>query len=149
DLARVARARLIVRVGLDFDLWFDRLLTQATSGVRRAEPGYVDASFGVATLDVRGVGVGGGHAHPNGNPHYWLDPKNAEIITANLAVALSHVDPDGTTAYEANRARFLARLEEKLAQWQTQLGSLHGRPMVAYHNSFAYFARRFRLDFIG
>src|SRR5436190_12251261 len=27
DLARVARARLIVRVGLDFDLWFDRLLT--------------------------------------------------------------------------------------------------------------------------
>src|SRR5262249_41477132 len=106
DLARVARARLIVRVGLDFDLWFDRLLTQAAPGARRGEPGYVDASFGIATLDVRGVGVGGGHAHPNGNPHYWLDPKNAEIITANMAVALSHIDPEGTTTFEANRARF-------------------------------------------
>ena len=46
----------------------------------RGGPGYVDASFGVAALEVRGVslGAGDGHAHGSGNPHYWLDPKNAE-----------------------------------------------------------------------
>src|SRR5712671_3463827 len=107
DIARVTKARLIVRVGLDFDLWFDRLLAQA--GAHRGE-NYVDASFGIATLDVRGVSVGGGHAHPHGNPHYWLDPRNAETITANIAIALSRADPEGTATYESNRIQFLARL---------------------------------------
>jgi ABC-type Zn uptake system ZnuABC Zn-binding protein ZnuA len=151
DLARVAKARVVVRVGLDFDLWFDRLLAQAAPGARRGEAGYVDASFAIATLDVRGVSVGpgDGHAHGNGNPHYWLDPRNAEIVTANILVALARVDPDGAPAYEANRTAFLARLDHKLKQWEGQLSSFQGVPLVAYHNSFAYFARRFRLDFVG
>jgi ABC-type Zn uptake system ZnuABC Zn-binding protein ZnuA len=152
DLARVAKARVFVRVGLDFDLWFDRLLAQAAApGARRGEAGYVDASFAIATLDVRGVSVGpgDGHAHGNGNPHYWLDPRNAEIVTANILAALARVDPDGAPTYEANRAAFLARLDSKLKQWEAQLGSFQRVPLVAYHNSFAYFARRFRLDFLG
>jgi zinc/manganese transport system substrate-binding protein/zinc transport system substrate-binding protein len=151
DLARVAKARVVVRVGLDFDLWFDRLIAQAGAGTRRGEAGYVDASFAIATLDVRGVSVGpgDGHGHGNGNPHYWLDPRNAEIITASIVVALARIDPDGAPVYEANRTAFLARLDGKLTQWEAQLAHLKGVPLVAYHNSFAYFARRFRLDFIG
>jgi ABC-type Zn uptake system ZnuABC Zn-binding protein ZnuA len=151
DFARVSKARVVVRVGLDFDLWFDRLLAQAGAGARRGEPGYVDASFAIATLDVRGVSVGpgDGHAHGSGNPHYWLDPKNAEIITANVLAGLARVDPVNAPAYEANRLAFLARLEGKLKQWEAKLAPLHGVPLVAYHNSFAYFARRFRLDFVG
>jgi ABC-type Zn uptake system ZnuABC Zn-binding protein ZnuA len=149
DFARVAGARVVVRVGLDFDLWFDRLLAQA--GVRRDAPGYVDASFAIATLDVRGVSVGpgDGHGHGSGNPHYWLDPKNAEIITANIFAALAGVDPAGAAVYEANRAAFLARLAAKLKEWEAKSAALHGIPLIAYHNSFAYFARRFRLDFVG
>ena len=95
------------------------------------------------------VGPGDGHAHGSGNPHYWLDPKNAEIITANVLAGLARVDPANTPTYEANRLAFLARLEGKLKQWEAKLAPLHGVPLVAYHNSFAYFARRFRLDFVG
>jgi ABC-type Zn uptake system ZnuABC Zn-binding protein ZnuA len=151
DFSRVHKARVVVRVGLDFDLWFDRLLAQAGAGARRGEAGYVDASFAVSTLDVRGVSVGpgDGHAHGSGNPHYWLDPKNAEIITANILAGLSRVDPANAASYEANRLAFLARLATKLGQWEEKLAALNGVPLVAYHNSFAYFARRFRLDFAG
>ncbi|MGE5164836.1 MAG: metal ABC transporter solute-binding protein, Zn/Mn family [Sphingobacteriales bacterium] len=39
------------------------------------------------------VGPGDGHAHGSGNPHYWLDPKNAETITANVLEALARIDP--------------------------------------------------------
>src|SRR6476660_9057116 len=56
DFARVKNARLLVRVGLDFDLWFDRLMAQAS--VPRGASGYLDASFGIATLEVRGMSVG-------------------------------------------------------------------------------------------
>jgi ABC-type Zn uptake system ZnuABC Zn-binding protein ZnuA len=151
DLSRLKGTRLVVRVGLDFDLWFDRLLAQAGGLVQRGGPGYVDASYAIAPLEVRGVtvGPGDGHAHGSGNPHYWLDPKNAEIVTGNILEALARVDPDNGPAYEANRIAFLARLNGKLKEWETKAAPLHGVPLVAYHNSWAYFARRFRLDFVG
>ena len=150
DVLRLKNARLVVRVGLDYDLWFDRLLqASATSDIKRGGPGYVDASFGIAPLEVRGVtiGPGDGHAHGSGNPHYWLDPKNAEFITANILEGLTRIDPANTKRYEANRQAFLASLSAKLTEWEARLAPLRSVPLIAYHNSWPYFARRFRLDF--
>jgi len=152
DFLRLKNARLLVRVGLDYDLWVDRPLAQAgRAEIRRGGPAYVDASFGIAVLELRGMSVGpsDGHAHGSGNPHYWLDPKNAEIITGTLLEALARIDPANAAAYETNRQVFLARLNAKLAEWETKLAPLQGMPIVAYHNSWPYFARRFRLDFVG
>ena len=59
---------MVVRVGLEFDLWFDRLLTQASliepsvGALRRGAPGHVDASYAIAVLEVRGASVGPGDA---------------------------------------------------------------------------------------
>jgi len=152
DVLRLKQARMLVRVGLDYDLWADRLLAQAGNRtIGRSGPGYVDASYGIAALELRGmsVGPGDGHAHGSGNPHYWLDPKNAEVITATILEALTRIDPANAAVYESNRAAFLARLSAKLAEWEARLAPLKGMPIVAYHNSWPYFARRFRLDFVG
>jgi zinc/manganese transport system substrate-binding protein/zinc transport system substrate-binding protein len=143
---------LLVRVGLDYDLWADRLLAQAGKPeISRGGPGYVDASFAIAVLELRGmsVGPGDGHAHGSGNPHYWLDPKNAEIVTGSILEALARIDPENAAHYEANRLAFLVRLQTKLAEWESRLAPLRTMPIVAFHNSWPYFARRFRLDFIG
>src|SRR5262245_13439288 len=151
DMVRLKNARMLVRVGLDYDLWIDRLLTQAANiEINRGGPAYVDASIGIATLEVRGmsVGPGDGHAHGSGNPHYWLDPKNAEMITGSIAEALVGIDPANAAHYAANRLAFLARLQAKLGEWEAKLAPLRGMPLVAYHNSWPYFARRFRLDFV-
>ena len=152
DVLRLKHAHLFVRVGLDYDLWIDRLLAQAgRPEISRGGPHYVDASFAIAVLELRGMSVGpsDGHAHGSGNPHYWLDPKNAEIITANILEALARIDPANAATYEANRRAFLARLNTKLAEWEAKLDPLKAMPIVAYHNSWPYFARRFRLDFVG
>ena len=152
DGLRLKQARLLVRVGLDCDLWVDRLLAQVgRPEISRGGAAYVDASLAVAVLELRGmsVGPGDGHAHGSGNPHYWLDPKNAETITANILEALARIDPANAATYEANRQAFLARLNTKLGEWEAKLSSLRSIPIVAYHNSWPYFARRFRLDFLG
>jgi ABC-type Zn uptake system ZnuABC Zn-binding protein ZnuA len=152
DMLRLKQARLLVRVGLDYDLWLDRLLAQAgRPEISRGGPAYVDASFAIAVLELRGmsVGPGDGHAHGSGNPHYWLDPKNAETITANIVEALARIDPANAKTYEVNRQAFLTRLNAKLTEWESKLGALKAMPIVAYHNSWPYFARRFRLDVIG
>jgi ABC-type Zn uptake system ZnuABC Zn-binding protein ZnuA len=151
DALRLKSARLFVRVGLDYDLWADRLLAQAgRPEIARGGPFYVDASRGIAVLELRGmsVGPGDGHAHGSGNPHYWLDPENAEIMTATLLEALARIDPEHGADYETQRTAFVARLREKLGTWQAALAPLKGVPIVAYHNSWPYFARRFRLDLL-
>ena len=152
DVLRLKNARMLVRVGLDYDLWLDRLLAQpGRREIGRGGPGYVDASFAIAVLELRGmsVGPGDGHAHGSGNPHYWLDPKNAEIVTGTILEALARIDPANAAHYEANRLAFLSRLQSKLAEWQEKLAPLKAMPIVAYHNSWPYFARRFHLDFVG
>ena len=152
DLARLKDARLVVRVGLDYDLWFDRLVKQANRPeLQRGGPGYVDASYGIALLEVRGAAVGdqGGHAHGSGNPHYWLDPANAQIVTGFLLEAMARLDPSNAKYYEARRIAFLDRLKEKLAAWEGALKGVQGQPILAYHNSWAYLARRFRLNIAG
>jgi ABC-type Zn uptake system ZnuABC Zn-binding protein ZnuA len=152
DLNRLKDARLVLRVGVDYDLWLDRLVQQSGNrAIARGGPGYVDCSFGIALLDVRGVQVGpaGGHAHGSGNPHYWLDPVNAEMMTAVILEALVRNDAPNAKYYETQRARFLERLAERVRQWEKTLAVVHGKPLLAYHNTWAYFARRFRLNFVG
>jgi ABC-type Zn uptake system ZnuABC Zn-binding protein ZnuA len=143
DLARIREARAVLRVGVDYDLWLERLVRQA--------PGVavIDASTDVALLDVRagGVGPGDGHAHGRGNPHYWLDPANAEAITGTILEALAALDPPNAKRFEANRLAFLARLGAKMAQWSTQLRGTGA--LIAHHDTWPYFARRFRLRFVG
>jgi ABC-type Zn uptake system ZnuABC Zn-binding protein ZnuA len=152
DVLRVKAARLVVRVGLDYDLWLDALTARAAQPeIGRGGPAHVDASFGIAVLELVGMSVGpsDGHAHGSGNPHYWLDPRNAQIITANILEGLSRIDPANAMSYEANRASFLARLETKVGDWDRRLSALRAIPIIAYHNSWPYFARHFRLDIAG
>lgn len=151
DVQRLKAAKLVLRVGADYDLWFDRLLKQSgNSAIQRGGPGYVDGSFGIALLEVHGGQVGAqGHAHGSGNPHYWLDPRNGELITGHILEALVRVDPANAKFYDANRRAFLARLDEKIREWEQKLAPLRGKPLLAYHNNWAYFARRFRLNLAG
>jgi ABC-type Zn uptake system ZnuABC Zn-binding protein ZnuA len=143
DLEKLRTAQVVVRVGLDYDLWLDRTL-------REIRPlAVIDASTDVALLDVRGggIGPGDGHAHGRGNPHYWLDPLNAGMITATLLEAFARVDPANAKLYEANRLCFLARLEKLVPEWSRALRS--SGTLIAYHDTWPYFARRFRLHIVG
>jgi len=150
DLERIRHADAVVRVGVDYDLWLDRLLAQAqNAALARGAPGYIDASQAIALLDVRGASVGPGHPHGSGNPHYWLDPANAEIITGTLLEALARLDPAGAKHYESRRLEFLDRLAARQREWGRTMAPFQGKPLIAYHNSWAYLARRFRLNVAG
>jgi ABC-type Zn uptake system ZnuABC Zn-binding protein ZnuA len=151
DLLLIRRAHLVVRVGLDYDLWLDALLSNSGNpALRKGGQAYVDASQGVMLLDVRPGGLGGtGHSHGAGNPHYWLDPQNAELITAHILLALADLSPAEAGRFEARRTSFLARLAKRQSDWQRRLRPLAGQALIAYHNSWPYLARRFHINFVG
>jgi ABC-type Zn uptake system ZnuABC Zn-binding protein ZnuA len=152
DLGRLRRADLVVRVGLGYDYWLDALVKQTgqTRLIRGGE-GYLDASVGIPLLEIRGQSVvnEGGHAHGVANPHYWLDPDNAILVTAAIAEALVRIVPGQRETILANRGAFLAQLETRRERWVGTLAPFAGTKLIAYHNSWPYFARRFRLDVIA
>jgi ABC-type Zn uptake system ZnuABC Zn-binding protein ZnuA len=151
DLEKIRTAQLLVRVGLGYDYWLDKLIRQAGDArLMRGGEAYVDASLGIPLLEVSGQSVvnESGHAHGVANPHYWLDPENAKIVSAGVAEGLARVLPNERARIVANRERFLAELDARLARWTAQLAPVAGVKLVAYHNSWPYFARRFRLDVI-
>ncbi len=151
DLDKVRHADILVRVGLGYDYWLDRLIGQiADRRLMRGGEAYVDASAGIPLLEIRGQSVvnEGGHAHGVANPHYWLDPENAAIVTAGIAEALARRMPAEAARILANRERFLGELNARLQRWSAQLAAFTGVKLIAYHNSWPYFARRFRLDIV-
>ncbi len=152
DAEKVRGAGLIVRVGLGYDHWLDTLLFQTgDSRLMRGGEAHVDASIGIPLLEVQSQDVqnNGGHSHGAANPHYWLDPQNAVIVTGGIAEALIRLAPQERERIIQNRARFLKTLDENMKRWNGLLAPFAGVKVIAYHNSWPYFARRFRLDIVG
>jgi ABC-type Zn uptake system ZnuABC Zn-binding protein ZnuA len=152
DLAKIRRADLLVRVGLGYDYWLDALVGQTSEKrLMRGGGANLDASEGIPLLEIRGQSVvnEGGHAHGVANPHYWLDPENAILVTAGIAEALARLAPGQRERIFANRDGFLSRLEMRRARWSRTLAPFAGAKLIAYHNSWPYFARRFRFDVVA
>jgi ABC-type Zn uptake system ZnuABC Zn-binding protein ZnuA len=149
DLGKLRQADLLVRVGLGYDYWLDAVVNRiGDKRLMRGGERYLDASLGIPLLEIRGQSVvnEGGHAHGVANPHYWLDPENAIVVTAGIAEALVRIAPGQRERILANRERFLSELETRRQRWGEILAPFAGAKLIAYHNSWPYFARRFRLD---
>lgn len=148
DVSRIARADLVIRVGMDLDMWMDALLNAAgNTRVRKGGPGYVDASVGISKLEVPRQQVSGasGDIHVYGNPHYFYDPENARIIARSVLQGLSRVSPGGKSDFEDNYTRFARTIDRKMDEWRRELAPFKGRPVVTYHQSATYFLQRFGL----
>jgi ABC-type Zn uptake system ZnuABC Zn-binding protein ZnuA len=147
QVALLKSAALLVRVGLDHEPWLPRAVAAAATAPRD-----VDVSRAVVVLDPDTPRLSADarpHLHAYGNPHYWLDPENARPITARILEALVTARPDDRAVFEANRARFLARLDAGLARWRARLAPFAGARLVVVHDTWPYFARRFGLAIAG
>ena len=148
-ILQASRADALVFVGLDLEIaWLPNVLVGSRNArIQRGGAGHVDASRGIRLQEVPTGRITRelGDLHAYGNPHYWLDPANAPVITANIQEGLAAVDPRRAEAYAERRRAFLARLDGKLAEWKTRAAPLSGLHVVAYHNSWPYFARAFGL----
>src|SRR5262249_26049304 len=96
DLGKLRRADIVVRVGLGYDGWLDKLLFETGNAqVMRGAAGYVDGSVGIPLLDVRSQSIANdsGHAHAAANPHYWLEPQNPGLVSGGGYHAANHPRP--------------------------------------------------------
>jgi ABC-type Zn uptake system ZnuABC Zn-binding protein ZnuA len=150
DLALLANAALVLRIGLGFDHWLDKLLERRERGPG-GKPGLVvDASADIPLLEVVGRNpfAQDNHGHGIANPHYWLDPANAVTMTATIGEAIARVSPQAGESAMENRRQFVEQLHRRMAAWAQALAPFRGTALVSYHNSWPYFARRFHLNVV-
>jgi zinc/manganese transport system substrate-binding protein len=124
DVLKVKRAELFVHAGLDLELWRGPLLEAAgNTKLFPGQPGELDLSRGITLLEVptRPVSLAEGDIHLYGNPHYWLDPENAEKMAQAICDKLCELDPEYQDAYHRNLREFLAQLDQKIGEWRRRL----------------------------
>ncbi len=147
----LSNADMFVTVGLDLEIgWSPQLIASSrNSKIQKGSVGYVDASVSVGLLQVPSTSNrGAGDIHIYGNPHYWLDPLNGKVIGRNIANGLERIDPDNKAYYEANLFKFFRKIDEKMVEWQAKMAPYKGTKIIAYHNEWVYFERRFGLDIV-
>jgi ABC-type Zn uptake system ZnuABC Zn-binding protein ZnuA len=149
QMARLKAAVLLVRIGLDHEPWLARVLrTVNDPRFTWGSPHYLETSRGIRLLQAETPRVRaerGVHVHGFGNTHYWLDPENARPMTEAILQALAALFPADRPHFEANRQRFLVRLEEGLARWARAMAPYRGTRVVVVHETWPYFAERFGL----
>jgi zinc/manganese transport system substrate-binding protein len=142
------RADMLIEGGADLEVgWLPPLLEGARNPkIATGAPGHVRASEGIQLLDVPAVlDRSQGDIHAAGNPHFMMDPVDADKVAGHIAEALCAVDAGSCTAYKANLATFQSKLQGKIAEWQAALAPFKGTAIVTYHPTWKYFAARFGL----
>jgi ABC-type Zn uptake system ZnuABC Zn-binding protein ZnuA len=148
----VRRAEILVRNGLEEDIWIDPVVEgSGNPRLLRGSASVIEASRGLALLKVPSGPVDRslGDVHPSGNPHYTLDPGNMPAVTANIVAGLARLRPDLAPQLEANRREFLGRVETAFQRWRETLAPHRGARVVSYHDSWPYFYRAYGLVELG
>jgi zinc/manganese transport system substrate-binding protein len=84
-----------------------------------------------------------------GNPYYWLDPANGEVMAKGILEKLVFKDPANADQYQTNYQEFTAKLHERMGHWDRQMEPLRGVRVAAYSIGWAYLAERHGLKIVG
>ncbi len=148
-VVQLRNADVLIEGGAELEIgWLPPLLQNARNPkIEAGKPGRVQASQGVRLMNVpANVTRAAGDVHALGNPHFTVDPIIAKTIALHIAQSLSVVDAPNAASYEANYKKFETTINSKLQEWGTAMLPFKGQKVVAYHDSWPYFAHRFGVD---
>src|ERR1043166_463626 len=102
DAKNLAAAQILLTNGLGFEGWMDRL--EKSSGFKGT---VVVASTGVKPRTMVE------DAKIITDPHAWQSLANGRLYVTNIRDGLIAVDPEGTSFYEANTAKYLDEIAKE------------------------------------
>ena len=152
-ILKLQKADLLIAVGRELEIgWLPPLMQQSRNNkIQPGAPGYLDASLNAIILEIPTGQItrAMGDAHPQGNPHYWLDPENGKRVAKEIADKLTELRPNDKAYFDQRLADFTTRLDAAEKRWLAMMAPYKGTKIVTYHRSFPNFAERFGLDIIG
>lgn len=156
DVAALRDAAVVLRNGLGFDAWMDRLAGAAgfrgavatvTAGITpRAMAAHAHDHGGAGRRQSHGVGP---RSVPD--PHAWQDLRLAPIYLRNITAALAAADPAGEAVFRRNAAAYAERLSALDAWVRGEVATVpqDRRRVVTSHDAFGYFAAAYGVEFLA
>ncbi len=141
DVEKLARAKVLVRVGLGLEEWLEGVIKNTQNPKLRV---ITLSDFVEVLFDAEGRGT-----HTTGNPHIWLDPTIVPKVLPVIVEALSQIDPSGTSKYHLQAERYLKQLDSAHQTLLNQVKQIPNPKFVAMHNSWPYFCRAFGFEMVG
>ncbi len=150
----LGRADALLFNGLELEIgWLPPLLEKARNPrVRAGAPGMIDCSAALdAVLDVPSGAVdrGLGDIHPQGNPHYTIDPRRMIAVVQLVGRRFGELDPPHAAAYRDRAEAYAALLRDRLPVWRERTAALRDRHVLLNHQHWNYLCDWLGLDVIG
>ena len=83
------------------------------------------------------------------DPHIWLDPENAKVITQKTVQILSDFDPENAQKFQKNGEKIIVRLNELDQQLSSEMSEISDRTYLVLHDAYQYFESRYQLKNAG
>ena len=151
-ISKVRSADAIIINGGELEIgWLPPLLERAANNkVKENASGYLNLFDFIKPLDKPTVvDRSCGDVHPNGNPHFHLDPNNILVIADKIKTFLLYLDFENKESYETNYKNFVKNWKEKMQIWAQKMESKKGTKVLQYHANMAYFINAYGLQSIA
>ncbi|MFG1497303.1 zinc ABC transporter substrate-binding protein [Saccharospirillum sp. HFRX-1] len=154
QLRTLTEADLLVWVGPELETGLARLVARLPAKAvnwhwHDYDSGMVQYTPREALFETAAGALHGDHDHGELDPHFWLDPRNAEVFVIALADELAQLDPANADTYRANAEREQQRLQQLYSDLDARLAPVRERPFIVFHDGFQYFERAFDLNALG
>jgi zinc/manganese transport system substrate-binding protein len=148
-MVKLNNADLLVFNGLSLEIgWLPSLIRGARNPkVSPGTQGSLDLGSLIEPID-KPTGVVSramGDVHPDGNPHFMLDPVIVGDLAVKLANRLGELDGANKDQYATRAKAYKDLLDKKVADWQARIQKSGVKKLVTYHPSLNYFLKRFGL----
>ncbi len=152
-MVKISRADLVVSNGLSLETgWLPSLIRGGRNPrVNPGTKGHLVLGDSAEPLDIAQGKVtrASGDVHPEGNPHFMLDPIRVGKLGVVIAERLGELDEPNRAAYIESARAFQKDLEEKTKKWDERIKKSGVTKTVTYHNDMLYFLERFGVKAIG
>jgi len=85
----------------------------------------------------------------NGDPHVWLSPKYAKIISKNMYESIVQLDPANEETYTQNYSVWVMELDLLDQKIQKRLQNTKNKTFLVYHPAWSYFADDYGLKMLS
>lgn len=151
-VVKLRDADLLIINGAGLEVgWLPPLISQANNpNINPSSSGFLDLSAFVNLIDKpENVSRAAGDVHPEGNPHFYLDPYNIPILADVITEKLCKLDGKNCDTYRANNKSFKEKWQSKLKDYSIKMSMLKGKKVVQYHKLYDYLINRYQLKLIG
>jgi len=149
-ISQLRDADLLIINGAELEVgWMPPLVSQANNS-KLSGNGTLDLSRFVKLQEIpQTLSRASGDVHPDGNPHYILNPENIIPIAHAIFTRLSELDPDHAMTYKGNFEIFQKKWREKLKIWNDQMKKLKDISVIEYHGLYHYFLGKYGIKVEG